>query len=127
MRPIHFILGLAFVTTVLIVNVDAIWCYSGALDEKSGKDLSVKTDCDTLDKSYTKCFSWAEEEDGKRAVLRGCASDDTCNARANQKGWHCCNSDYCNDVNNKNGAVTSTPPGPLLIAVITGVVAAVGI
>ncbi|KAH7701765.1 hypothetical protein AAVH_31099 [Aphelenchoides avenae] len=95
MRPIHFILGLAFVTTVFIVNVDAIWCYSGS-HSKEG-EVTVKTDCDTIANAKDKCFTWIDEADGKRAALRGCASDDTCNARANQKGWHCCNSDYCND------------------------------
>ncbi|KAH7732334.1 hypothetical protein AAVH_01233 [Aphelenchoides avenae] len=72
MRPIRFILGLAFVATVLIINVDSI---------------------------------------------KGCLTANGCGF----KGYECCDTDYC------NGAVTSIPPAALLIAVITGVIAAVGI
>ncbi|KAH7727599.1 hypothetical protein AAVH_04642 [Aphelenchoides avenae] len=150
MRPLHFILGLAFVTTVLIANVDAIKCYLEL--PKIGVD---KADCDELrdlgeDKGkLPKGTPRAKEcitAEGPGGIARGCYFPATENC--NLDGVHCttCGEDLCNggpdplngnppkrgpepanDNGKHNVAVTSTPPAPLLIAVITGVIAAVGI
>lgn len=46
MRPVLFVIGLAFVATMLISNVNAIRCYDPRGD---------KVDCDTFPGSITKC------------------------------------------------------------------------
>ncbi|KAH7727637.1 hypothetical protein AAVH_04680 [Aphelenchoides avenae] len=167
MRPFLFILGLAFVTTVLIVNVDAIKCYLA-----EGNNAHQKVNCNGgvqyPEGAYGngKCYKY----DGSKYPKEwGCAANvresgveaDVCDVQ----GFHCCgDKDYCNGDNDggpdppnrgpdppnrgpdppnrgpdppnrgpdppngkPTGAVTSTTPGPLLIAITTGVIAAVGV
>ncbi|KAH7722260.1 hypothetical protein AAVH_10117 [Aphelenchoides avenae] len=105
MRPLLLVLGLAFVTTVLISNVDAfIRCYYGFGDDyKDNKCLAG---------DGVRC---AKGMDGG-TLRRGCKDSSQCGGDI-----HCCDSDFC------NGAVTYTPSAPLLIAVIIGFIAAFGI
>ncbi|KAH7727636.1 hypothetical protein AAVH_04679 [Aphelenchoides avenae] len=148
MRPIHYVLGLAFAATVLTVNVDAIKCYI----EGPGHAVEA-VDCDDKlnqledDQGAPRgTFPRARQcatgvidvvENGER--IRGCVRDCLYGGRCNRKGVRCttrCDSDLCNggpdplnggpDPAKCEGAVTSTTAAPLLIAIIAGVIAVVG-
>ncbi|KAH7699483.1 hypothetical protein AAVH_33411 [Aphelenchoides avenae] len=107
MRQILSILGLAFVAAVLIVNVDAFNCYIGTGSKESEW---IRSPCPEYAPRCAKV-------DNDHSVSRVCVTSDSCNGN----GVYCCDSELC------NGAVTSVPPAPLLIAVVTVVIAVVGI
>ncbi|KAH7695440.1 hypothetical protein AAVH_37500 [Aphelenchoides avenae] len=126
MRPLLFILGLAFVATVLIPDVDAIKCYEN--DTKpdkpdDGKPAPVVVrDCKP---SITKCakINASDFEEGRTDVY--CGYSYYCGRPS--KTAQCCDTDLCNAIDKNNVAVTSTPPVPLLIAVIASAIAALDI
>ncbi|KAH7727622.1 hypothetical protein AAVH_04665 [Aphelenchoides avenae] len=133
MRPLLFIVGLAFVTTVFIANVDAIKCY---FDVPGSDPPRGEVDCDDVAAkrghpkgTFKECaILEVTDSEGVTRTMRNCLLSRECDNTAGGITYRCmkrCNSDLCNGDN--NGAMTSTPPAPLLIAVITGVIAAVGI
>ncbi|KAH7693067.1 hypothetical protein AAVH_39904, partial [Aphelenchoides avenae] len=94
MRVPLFIIGLAFVANLVIVDVDAIWCYFA-----EGGNPHQKADCDRATFPYGwvsngQCYT-VDTAQGKE---RGCAFDvkgkDLCNLGG--FGFQCCGQDLCN-------------------------------
>ncbi|KAH7722333.1 hypothetical protein AAVH_10190 [Aphelenchoides avenae] len=103
MRPLLFVLGLAFVTTVLIANVDAIKCIVEAPEVP--RQLM---DCSII--SIDKCFVGRNPEGH---IGRSCGFGYICDNPP--PGFYCCNDkDYFNDgdvpAGPPEGAVTPSPP-----------------
>ncbi|KAH7722329.1 hypothetical protein AAVH_10186 [Aphelenchoides avenae] len=112
MRPLLFVLGLVFVTTVLIANVDAIKCIKEAPDVPR-----EPTDCSLERQAIDKCFMG---RDPAGRLVRSCGYGYICDNA--MPGHYCCNDkDYCNDGDVPAGppAVVVTP-GPPQVVVTPG-------
>ncbi|KAH7723159.1 hypothetical protein AAVH_09415 [Aphelenchoides avenae] len=104
MRQPLFILGLAFVTAILIANVDAIKCYVDSLAPRTPK--MVDCDCPELWGhlvSDGQCFTRTDNVYQDRNIEWGCSfKDEDGVSLCTHDGWHdtfhCCkDKDFCND------------------------------
>ncbi|KAH7729179.1 hypothetical protein AAVH_03556 [Aphelenchoides avenae] len=140
MRPLPFILGLVFASTVLITNVNAIKCYVENIHTPR-----QRVDCDDRAKNPDfqsmmprgsdtgpmpkKCGIAELHYAGQTVTYRDCLVDQWCV----QKGVHCttcCSENFCNAADAPDGGcsdATTSAPHVLIVAVVASAIAALGI